>query len=109
VDDNVDGLESLATLLELTGHVVETAADGPSALAAARVFNPDVVLMDIGLPGMNGYEVARRLRADPAFRETRLIALTGWGQDTDRERSREAGFDLHLVKPIDPAELGQVL
>jgi PAS domain S-box-containing protein len=88
VDDNSDGLESLATLLGIAGHQVRIAADGPSALVAASEFGPDVVLLDIGLPGMDGYEVARRLRAQPAFRSTRLIALTGWGQDADRERSR---------------------
>jgi signal transduction histidine kinase/DNA-binding response OmpR family regulator len=109
VDDNEDGLETLAILLELSGHAVQTAADGPSALAAAETFRPDVVLLDIGLPGMDGYEVARRLRANPVFRQTRLIALTGWGQDNDRQQSRDAGFDLHLVKPIDPAELRRVL
>jgi CheY-like chemotaxis protein len=109
VDDNADGLETLALLLELSGHQVRTAADGPAALAAAAAFRPDVVLMDIGLPGMDGYEVARLLRADPAFNGTRLIALTGWGQDTDRARSSKAGFDLHLVKPVDPAELRRVL
>jgi PAS domain S-box-containing protein len=109
VDDNVDGAESLATLLELYGHEVRTALDGPAALAVADEFRPDVVLLDIGLPGMDGYEVARQLRAREAFRAARLIAMTGWGQDADRERSRQAGFDLHLVKPVDPAELRRVL
>jgi CheY-like chemotaxis protein len=109
VDDNEDGLESLAILLELSGHQVFTATNGPAALVAASQHHPNVILMDIGLPGMDGYEVARRLRADPAFRTARLIAITGWGQDSDRERSREAGFDLHLVKPVDPAELRRVL
>jgi PAS domain S-box-containing protein len=109
VDDNEDGLETLATLLELSGHEVRTAPDGPSALVAATDFRPDIVLMDIGLPGMDGYEVARRLRAIPDFQTTRLIALTGWGQDADREQSRDAGFDLHLVKPVDPTELRRVL
>src|SRR5262249_12475934 len=109
VDDNEDGAESLATLLELLGHQVRTAGDGPAALVAADALPPDVILLDIGLPGMNGYEVAAHLRARQEFRTTRLIALTGWGQDADRERSREAGFDLHLVKPIDPGELRRVL
>jgi two-component system CheB/CheR fusion protein len=109
VDDNADGLETLAMLLELSGHEVRTASDGPGALTAASEFRPDVILLDIGLPGMDGYEVAGRLRTDPALRGVRLIALTGWGQDTDRERSRGAGFDLHLVKPVDPAELRRAL
>jgi CheY-like chemotaxis protein len=109
VDDNVDGLETLATLLELSGHEVRTASDGPAALTAAAEFRPEVVLLDIGLPGMDGYEVARRLRANPLFNGARLIALTGWGQDSDRDRSHDAGFDLHLVKPVDPAELQRVL
>ncbi|MCI0700534.1 MAG: response regulator [Planctomycetia bacterium] len=105
----MDGAESLATLLELAGHEVRTATDGPAALKVAEEFRPDVILLDIGLPGMDGYEVANQLRQRPEFRATRLIALTGWGQDTDREQSRKAGFDLHLVKPIDPAELRKIL
>jgi PAS domain S-box-containing protein len=109
VDDNVDGLETLALLLEMSGHQVRTASDGFAALVVAGEFRPEVVLLDIGLPGLDGYEVARRLRADPTFTGMRLIALTGWGQDTDRERSSQAGFDLHLVKPVDPAELRRVL
>ncbi len=109
VDDNEDGAESLATLLELYGHNVRIAHNGSAALSVAEEFRPNVILLDIGLPGMDGYEVARRLRANDAFRAARLIAMTGWGQDADRERSREAGFDLHLVKPVDPAELRKVL
>jgi PAS domain S-box-containing protein len=109
VDDNVDGAESLATLLVIHGHTVRTAPDGPSALASAEEFRPDVILLDIGLPGLNGYEVARRLRSRPESRGVRLVALTGWGQAADRERSRDAGFDLHVVKPVDPAELFRIL
>jgi len=109
VDDNQDGAESLATLLALNGHEVRTAHDGPTGLATAEEFRPDVILLDIGLPGMSGYEVANQLRKRPEFRTTWLIALTGWGQDADREQSRQAGFDLHLVKPIDPTELRRVL
>jgi CheY-like chemotaxis protein/anti-sigma regulatory factor (Ser/Thr protein kinase) len=109
VDDNEDGAESLGTFLELHGHEVRIAHDGPAALKAAGEFRPGVILLDIGLPGMDGYEVARRLRARDEFRTTRLIAMTGWGQDTDRQRSREAGFDLHLVKPVDPVELTGML
>jgi CheY-like chemotaxis protein len=84
------------------GQRVEVAYDGPEALETAEVFRPDVILLDIGLPGMDGNEVARRLRGRPEFAETLLVALTGWGQEADVERSREAGFDHHLVKPADP-------
>src|SRR5207249_1563474 len=109
VDDTVDAAESLAKLLELTGHDVRTARDGPAALEAARIYRPEVVLLDIGLPGMDGYEVARRLRKQPATEHVRLVALTGYGQAEDRRRSREAGFDHHLVKPVDPAALEGLL
>jgi signal transduction histidine kinase len=109
VDDNEDGAETLATLLGLFGHEVRIAHDGAAALAVADEYRPDVILLDIGLPGMDGYEVARRLRDRDEFRATRLIALTGWGQDADRERSRSAGFDLHLVKPVDPGKLRELL
>lgn len=107
VDDNQDSAESLALLLEIYGHEVRTAFAGPAALETASTFRPDVVLLDIGLPGMDGYEVARRLRAE--HDRCRLIALTGYGRDDDRERSREAGFDHHLVKPVDLNELARVL
>jgi CheY-like chemotaxis protein len=100
-DDNRDALESLARLLELSGHEIHKAVDGVQALEAATRERPDLVLLDIGMPGMDGYEVARRIRAQPWGREATLIALTGWGQDTDRTRSREAGFDSHCVKPLD--------
>jgi CheY-like chemotaxis protein/nitrogen-specific signal transduction histidine kinase len=109
VDDNVDGRETMAMLLEMSGHEVRTAEDGHSALRVAEEFRPDVILLDIGLPGMDGYQVAQRIRANPELRHVRLIALTGWGQDSDRERSQNAGFDLHLVKPVDPAALSRVL
>ena len=100
VDDNVDGAESLALLLRLDGHEVRLAHDGPSALAAAPAFRPEVILLDIGLPGgMDGYQVARRLRQLPGLGEAFLVALTGYGQEEDRRRSREAGCDAHLVKP----------
>ncbi|HEX8202371.1 MAG TPA: response regulator, partial [Isosphaeraceae bacterium] len=99
----------LAKLLQVFGHRVFLAHDGPSGLAAARAHQPDVVLLDIGLPGMDGYEVARRLRASPEFADTLLVALTGWGQEDDRRRSRAAGFDHHLVKPVDPENLGHLL
>ena len=91
------------------GHEVRLAHDGPEALVEAAAFDPEVVLLDIGLPTMDGYEVARRLRADPATAGAALIALTGWGQQDDRRRSREAGFDHHLVKPVDHDVLEQLL
>ena len=102
VDDNEDAATSLARLLSmLDGHSVQVAHDGPSALALAADFEPEVVILDIGMPGMDGYEVARRFRARPEFQQTRLLALSGWGQEKDRERSRAAGFEHHLVKPVD--------
>jgi two-component system CheB/CheR fusion protein len=102
VEDNPDTAESLRLLLELRGHQVEVAATGPAGVAAATAWRPDVVLCDIGLPGMDGYEVARALRHHPATAGVRLIAVTGYGKDEDRRRSREAGFDHHLTKPADP-------
>jgi signal transduction histidine kinase len=101
VDDNQDAAESLGLLLEMTGNDVRTVHDGPSALAAVEGFKPSVVLLDIGMPGMDGYEVARRLRGQSEGKDMVLIALTGWGQEEDRRRSREAGFDHHLTKPVD--------
>jgi PAS domain S-box-containing protein len=110
IEDHPDAAESMQMLLQLYGHEAETALDGPAGLAAARRFRPDVVLCDIGLPGgMDGYAVARALRADPELRALRLIALTGYGQEDDQARSREAGFDLHLTKPVDPAALEKLL
>jgi signal transduction histidine kinase/DNA-binding response OmpR family regulator len=105
VDDNLDAAESLAVLLRLDGHEVHVYHDGPTAVAAADELKPEVVLLDIGLPEMNGFEVARRLRTHPDLTQTLLVAVTGYGQDQDLRRSREAGFDHHLVKPIDPATL----
>ncbi len=109
VEDNVDSAESMALLLRLNGHEVRIAHDGPSALEAARSFEPQVVLCDIGLPGMDGYEVAARLRKRQDFKETPLIALTGYGQEGSRRRAKEAGFDYHLVKPVEPGALDKVL
>jgi CheY-like chemotaxis protein len=100
VDDNVDGADSLAVLLRLSGHEVSLAHDGPAALDLARAFRPEIVLLDIGLPGMDGFEVARRLRGNEPTRDAILVAVTGYGRDEDRARSQEAGFDYHLVKPI---------
>ena len=105
VDDNVDAAESLAEVLMLSGHDVRLAHTGPAAVEVATAYVPDVVLLDIGLPGLNGYEVARRLRTEPALEGVRLVALTGYGRDTDLQLSKEAGFDRHMVKPVDPANV----
>jgi PAS domain S-box-containing protein len=102
VDDNVDAAETMAMLLELSGHEVRSAFGGQEALDVALLFQPDVVFLDIGLPGMNGYEVARRLSADPVTATARLIALTGWGTEDDIRKSKMAGFHTHLTKPVDP-------
>ena len=105
VDDNKDSAESLALLLELSGHQTYTAHDGVHALEAVERHRPDVVLLDIGLPTMNGHEVCRRIRQQPWGRSIVIVALTGWGQEEDRRRSQEAGFDGHLVKPVDHGRL----
>jgi signal transduction histidine kinase/DNA-binding response OmpR family regulator len=109
VDDNRDAADSVAQYLELEGHEVKTAPDGPKALASVPVFAPHVVLLDIGLPGMSGHEVARRLQEWRVHTPMLLIAVTGYGQKEDRELSEDAGFDAHLVKPADPRELAQML
>ena len=108
-DDNNDALESLATLLQLSGHEVFTATNGGTALQSAERHLPEVVLLDIGMPLLDGYEVAKRIRAQPWGQRITLVALTGWGQDSDRRRSREAGFDSHLVKPLDLETLTDLL
>src|SRR6266849_3763550 len=99
VDDNIDATDSQATLLRLLGHQVETAYSGAAALEKARAFRPEIVLLDLGMPGMDGFEAARQLRAMPEGREVLLVAQTGWGQEEDRRRTRAAGFDAHLAKP----------
>jgi len=109
VDDNQDAAQATAVLLELAGHEVKAVADGHDALASAPVFAPHVVLLDIGLPGMDGYAVARQLRGIDEMRASCLIALTGYGQPADRDRASEAGFDHHLTKPADPDELLRVI
>ena len=109
VDDNKDAVQSMAMLLEVSGNDVRLAHEGKHALELAQQFKPHVVLLDIGLPGMDGYEVARRLRQQPPLQRSLLIALTGYGQPEDRKRSRAAGFDYHLVKPVDPTELEELL
>jgi CheY-like chemotaxis protein len=109
VDDNRDGAESLARVLELSGQDTRVSADGVAALAEAETFRPDVVLLDIGLPKLNGFEVARRIRQAPWGRSMILIAVTGWGQEEHRRESSDAGFDAHLVKPVDPIKLVRLL
>ena len=109
VDDNRDSADSLAMLLKLTGHDVHTAHDGLEAVEAAATFQPDVILLDIGMPRLNGYEAARRIREQQRHKGLTLVALTGWGQEEDRRRSEEAGFDSHLVKPVDLAALTKLL
>jgi PAS domain S-box-containing protein len=109
VDDNVDAADSTVALLELWGHEAVAVYDGPAALEAARDHSPQVVLLDIGLPGMTGYEVAQRLRELPGSAIELLAAMTGYGQDEDRRRAAEAGFDLHLTKPLDPSRLRELV
>lgn len=109
VDDNVDYITTMATLLDMLGHDVRTAHDGTAAQQVAEEFAPEFVFMDIGMPGMSGYDVARCLRRQPKMAGSVLVAVTGWGQDKDRELSREAGFDVHLVKPVELAQILAVL
>jgi CheY-like chemotaxis protein len=109
VDDNIDAADTLALLLQLEGHHAEAVYESVQALEKARIFKPQVVLLDIGLPGMNGYELAERLRSMPELSATRLIALTGYGKSEDFQRTKAAGFDDHLVKPVDGATLKQAL
>ncbi|MEX2496213.1 MAG: ATP-binding protein, partial [Woeseia sp.] len=105
VDDNRDTAASLAMLLQMSGNTTREAYDGLAAIETAAEFRPDIVLLDIGLPNLDGYEVCRRLRDKPWGRNVMIVALSGWGQDEDRRRSREAGFDHHLVKPVHYAAL----
>jgi PAS domain S-box-containing protein len=109
VDDNVDACNMLAILLRHDGHAVQAVHTGPDGLQAALAWRPDVVLLDIGLPGIDGYQVARRLHRDPAMQNTKLVALTGYGADSDLQLAREAGFDAHMLKPVDLGELQKLL
>jgi CheY-like chemotaxis protein len=108
IEDNPDARDALRLLLELDGHVVEAAGEGAEGLQIAQAKNPDIALVDIGLPGLDGFEVARRLRAGGGRRPV-LVALTGYGQPEDRRRATEAGFDALLVKPVDPSTLTSLL
>ncbi len=109
MDDNHDAADSFAMLLELTGHTVEVRYSGEQAVEAAEELQPEVVLLDIGMPGLDGYETARLIRRQPWGRHLMLIALTGYGQADDKRRSQEAGFDGHLVKPVEVEALTQLL
>ena len=108
-DDNEDSAQSFAMLLSFSGHEVRIAHDGEEALDAVRDFRPDVAFLDIGMPRLSGYEVAEAVRAEPWGRDVILIAVTGWGQADDKVRARSAGFDQHLVKPIDPSDVDRLL
>jgi len=108
-DDNRDAAESLAIILRLEGHEVELAHDGDAALRAFEAGRPDVALLDIGMPQLDGYETGRRIREHPCCRNVFLIAMTGWGQEEDRRRTDEAGFDHHVVKPVEATELIKLL
>lgn len=109
VDDNHDSALSLAMVLSIMGHETRTAHDGESAVATAESFLPEVVLLDIGLPKLNGYEVAQRIRGNAWGASMFLIAVTGWGQQEDRQRSSEVGMNVHMVKPVEPAALERLL
>jgi CheY-like chemotaxis protein len=109
VDDNADAARGVAMLLRMSGYEARTAHDGPSSLQLALEYRPRVVLLDIGLPGVDGYEVARWIRQEPTLKDVILVALTGYGQESDRRRTRDAGFDHHLVKPADFAKIKQIL
>jgi CheY-like chemotaxis protein len=109
VDDNSDITEMLAAVLRHAGYTVSTADSGTGALSAALARQYDVVISDIGMPGMNGYELAEALRSFPQYRSTRMVAVTGFAMYDDRDRALEAGFDAHLSKPIDPAALAQAI
>ena len=109
VDDNRDGAESLGMMLELAGHEVALAYDGLEAIERAAHFRPEVILMDVGMPGLNGLDATRRIRQEPWGKVATIIALTGWGQECDREQSREAGCNGHLVKPVAIDVLHQML
>jgi signal transduction histidine kinase/ActR/RegA family two-component response regulator len=102
VDDNIDSAQTLAMVLDVMGHETRLANDGAEAVRLAQEFQPDVVLLDIGMPKLNGYEACRQIRAQVWAKDVRMVAVTGWGQDEDRRRSKDAGFDMHLVKPLDP-------
>jgi len=108
-DDNIDSAESLAALLTLAGHSVFVAHDGAAAVRLTRALRPTIVVLDLGMPIVDGFEAARQIRADAGGADPVLIALSGFGQAGDRQRSKQAGFDLHLIKPVDPGEIESLL
>jgi CheY-like chemotaxis protein len=109
VDDNDDSAEAMAVLLRANGHLVETAHDGEMALTIAERFLPEAMLLDLGMPKLNGFEVCRRVRSAPWGATVLLVAQTGWGQAHDRAKTSEAGFDAHLTKPVDPQAVQEML
>ncbi len=109
VDDNVDAAETLAMMLELLGQQTRQAHEGVGAIKAAQEYQPELIFMDIGLPGLSGHEVAAKLRGELGMRDTFIVALSGYGTDEDRRKSMRAGFDSHLVKPLDPSALPEIL
>jgi len=109
VDDNTDAAESLSLLLQLNSHEIRTATNGRDALVLAQEFVPDVAFLDIGMPGMTGFELATRLRAMPELARMTIVAVTGWGSEEDQARSREAGFDQHFTKPIAAETVSRLL
>jgi CheY-like chemotaxis protein len=108
-DDNRDAAESMSTVLRLMGNEVRTVHDGLQAVEEAAAFRPDVVLLDIGMPRLNGYDAARRIRAERWGKSTVIVAMTGWGQDEDKRRAWEAGFDRHFTKPVDPGDIEKLI
>jgi CheY-like chemotaxis protein len=108
-DDNEDSALSMAMMLKIMGNDVRMARDGVEAVEAAKEFRPEMILLDIGMPRMNGYDACRRIREMDFGRDVIIVALTGWGQDEDKRRSKEAGFDRHLIKPIDPEAIEKLL
>lgn len=109
VDDNENCAQTMMWIMEMLGHTAVIALDGESAITLAKTFRPDVVLLDIGLPGMNGYEICEAMKREPLLQEALFIAQTGWGQKEHRERSKKAGFHYHLVKPVDITRLKNIL
>lgn len=109
IDDNEDAAQTLGMVLEMSGHEVHLAYDGEQAVAMARDLKPQIALVDIGLPKLNGYGVAQSIRAEPWGEKMMLIALTGWGQDDDKRRALAAGFNFHLTKPVDPDQVDALI
>ncbi|MDQ2823717.1 MAG: response regulator, partial [Pseudomonadota bacterium] len=109
VDDNVDGATMLSMMLSMSGHTIRTAFSGEEALLIAATFQPELVFLDLGMPGMNGFDVVRRFRSTAVLKGAFIVALTGWGAEEDRRKSREAGFDFHMTKPAQPWAVDAIL